>query len=392
MASRRPMSSRKVTQVAVPFLLCLFLYPAMGFGVADLEPYVGQSNGDGYPAEVAKVGPFGMTWAPDGSLLIADGAGNRIRRVDVNTNIITTIAGTGIPGFTPDGRVATATNMYLPHDVVVDAGGTTYYTDSLNGSVRRISPANQVVTTVASGLLFPEGLDLAPGGSLLIADEGGNKIYQVNTNGSSLHVVAGTGASGYNGDQQPATTAKLSGSADVVADASGNLYIADKWNCRVRRVDAATKFITTVVGSGECGLAGDDGLATLAEINTPVRLALNPQGRYLYIAEERGVRVRRLDLLTNILTTAIGPSQLGRFIGPSGLLFDPTGADLYVADFDAGDIRILPLTATRTPTPTGSPAATPTRPPCDITGNGTVTSLDATYILQYVVGIRRTCP
>ena len=333
--------------------------------VGSLDPYVGWSNGDGYPADVAKVGPFGMAWKADGSLLIADADGNRIRRVDANTDIITTIAGTGVAGFTADGSVATATSMYSPRDVAADAGGTVYYTDTLNGRVRRISASNQVVTTVASGLQFPEGLDLAPDGSLLIADESGNKVYQVNTNGSNLHVVAGTGASGYNGDAQAATSAKLSGAADVVADATGNLYIADKWNCRVRRVDAATRIITTAVGTGECGLGGDGGLATLAKINVPTRLALAPQGRYLYIAEDSGVRVRSLDLVTNILTTAIGPTPLGRFNGPSGILFDPTGADIYVADYNAGDIRLASsgLVPVASPTPPPTPTQTPTLPP-----------------------------
>jgi hypothetical protein len=173
--------------------------------------------------------------------------------VDAATGIITTVAGNGGIGYSGDGGAATNARMNGPFDVAFDGAGNLFIADFYNARIRRVAAATGIITT-----------------------------------------VAGNGSSGYNGDGGAATKAKLYGPFGVALDTAGNLFIADWFNYRVRRVDAGTGIITTVAGSGSIGSSGDGGAATNARLTDPTGVAVDRAGN-LFITELNGQRVRRVD-------------------------------------------------------------------------------------------------
>src|SRR5579862_5267564 len=402
------------TRIALLLVLVAFstgtVTPAHAvFPTGTIDTVIGGSDGDGLPADVAKIDPQEIAFDANGNVLIADGAGNRIRRIDGGSWVITTIAGTGSPGFGGDNSLAVNATLDLPTGLVVDSNGDIYFSDERNHRVRRIDARTGVITTVAGNgtgssydttvgdggpatnatVYYPEGLAFLPDGSLLIADSGHARVRTVATNGI-ITTVAGTGSSfGSLGDNGPAVNALLTYPRDVTTDAAGNYYITDGGMCRVRRVDATTQIITTVAGSGTCAFGGDGGLATAATLNTPLRAVIDANG-YLYIGEPHAPRVRCVDPTTGFINTvagtgfALGSGDGGSaaqatFGSISSLLL--SGSDLYVGDDVVGSVRyiqwsmtqpaptatltLVPPTPTRTPTrsPTSPPASIPTRTP-----------------------------
>jgi len=346
-----------------PFLLLLLLAVVVGTAPASwatgvIDTIVGGANGDGLPAAVAKIAPEGMDRDSSGNFYIADSGGNRIRRIDASTNIITTIAGNGTAGFSGDNGPATAAMLNSPSGLVVDTAGNVYFSDETNHRVRRIDGHSGIITTFAgngsttfnsdgipatsASLYYPEGLALLPDGSLLIADSQHFRIRKVSTNGI-ITTVAGAGNSFVPlGDNGPATSALLSNPVDVGTDTQGNFYIADAGICRIRRVDAVTQIITTVAGGAGggatiCSDAGDNGPAINADINGPSRIAVTT--RHIYIAEQ-SKRVRDLDLTTGMITTNAGTGSTGSS-GDGGLATHATFTDISgVWADDLGNIRI----------------------------------------------------
>lgn len=200
-----------------------------------------------------------------GNLFIADQGYNRIRRVDAATGIITTVAGGG--SGLGDGGLATSATLASPSDVALDAGGNLFIADIYHFRIRRVDAATGIITTVAGG-----GSDFGDGG--------------------------------------PATSASLGYPYGIAIDAVGNLFIADADYNRVRRVDAATGIITTVAGNGTYGYYGDGGLATVAALRRPADVALDPGGNLL-IVDYNNQRIRRVDVVTGIITTVAGNGNWG---------------------------------------------------------------------------------
>ncbi|MBI4464990.1 MAG: hypothetical protein HY647_09825, partial [Acidobacteria bacterium] len=275
---------------------------------------------------------------------------------------ITTIAGTGNGTFSGDGGPATQAALWFPNAVVRDTSGNLYIADTNNHRIRKISTSS-VITTVAGGgpvspgdglpatlaSLSAWGVAVDRNGNLYIADFDNARIRFVNSSGVIL-TLAGTGTSGFSGDGGLATSAKLNGPVAVTVDSSGNVYIADLWNCRIRKVDS-TGIITTIAGNGTCGYSGDNGPATSASFNYPRGLALDGAGN-LYISESDAdgnySRVRKVDP-TGIITTIAGNGSFG-FHGDGGpavqatlyfargLAMDGSG-NLYIADYRNQRIR-----------------------------------------------------
>jgi hypothetical protein len=220
-------------------------------------------SGDDGPATTAQLmGPRGLAVAADGNLYIADFGNHRVRRVGLSSGRITTVAGTGTAGFSGDDGLATAAQLANPTAVAVDAAGNLYIADNGNHRVRRVDPSG-VITT-----------------------------------------VAGTGAQGFSGDRGPAIAAQLNSPVGVAVDTAGSLYIADRGNERVRRVDPSGVIIT-VAGTGVQGFSGDRGPAIAAQLNTPRDVAVAADGT-LYIADYDNHRVRRVDLSSGVITTVAG--------------------------------------------------------------------------------------
>jgi len=303
----------------------------------DIETIAGNGSfgysGDGGPATSAALrNPYGVALDNAGNLYIADTFNNRIRRVDATTGIITTVAGTGVAGYAGDGGPAINARLNAPVDVALDAGGNLYIADYVNHRIRRVDASTGIITTVAgtgvagySGdgglansawLSYPSGMAFDAGGNLYIADLNNNRVRRVAGGTGIITTVAGNGTAGYSGDGGPATNAWLFGPAGVALDAGGNLYIADLANHRIRRVDGGTGIITTVAGDGTGSYGGDGGPATSAQLNAPYSVALDAGGN-LYLADSNNHRIRRVDGGTGIITTVAGDGT-GSYGGDGG--------------------------------------------------------------------------
>lgn len=251
---------------------------------------------------------------------------------------IYTVAGTGKAGASGGGRPATDATFQGPRAVAVAADGSVVVADTGNDQIRRISRAGVVTVVAGTGgtgesgdggparaarLSDPAGVAVLPDGSVLIADTGGHRIRRVDAQGT-ITTVAGTGVSGFSGDDGGASVATLNLPAGVLDLPGGGFLIVDTGNNRVRRVDAGGT-ITTVAGTGEAGFSGDDGPAVQARLNGPTAVALAPDGAVL-IADTMNLRVRRVAPDGTIATLAGGgdagdggPATRARLAPPTGV-------------------------------------------------------------------------
>jgi sugar lactone lactonase YvrE len=251
----------------------------------------GQS-GDGGSAISAALGIGGIAVDAAGNLYIADG--NRIRKVD-REGIITTVAGNGNPGYSGDGGPATSAELDTPQSVAFDAHGNLYIADLFNNCIRKVDNSGIITTVYSRGkadygggwLPGPLVMTVDAAGNLYIVDAVNNCIRKVSKDGS-ITTVAGDGTGGYSGDGGPAASAEINPSG-MALDASGDLYFIDGGN-RIRRVDASGNIIT-VVGDGNPGYFGDGGPAAGAELNNPSGLALDASGN-LFIVDAGNNRIR----------------------------------------------------------------------------------------------------
>jgi len=308
------------------------------------------SDGDGYPdalvpaVDSTSLPPLLLDLDPSNPRGAIDSDGDGIL-----DNTIYTIAGTGVNNFSGDGGLATAAELNSPKGLAVDAAGDLFIADSTNNRIRRVDATTGIITTIAGTGAFgfggdgglataaefrsPNGLVFDAAGNLFIADSSNNKIRRVDAATGIITTVAGTGAGGFSGDGGLATAAELNLPRGLAIDAAGNLFIADIFNNRVRRVDAATGLITTMAGTGAGGFSGDGGLATAAELDFPEGLAIDAAGN-LFIADSANNRIRRVDAATGIITT-VAAAELN---SPKGLAVDAAG-DLFIADSTNNRIR-----------------------------------------------------
>ena len=307
-------------------------------------------SGDGGSAVSSVLNkPTGITVDVAGNIYFSDDGNNRVREIAGGN--INTVAGDGVAGFSGDNGQATAAELSFPNGVIVDSSGNLYIADSTNHRIRKV--AGGVITTIAGNgnllfsgdqgqavaatLYFPSGVATDSAGNLYIADRSNNRVRKVATNGI-ITTVAGNGTAGYSGDQGPATSAELNGPFGVAVDTSGNLYIADAGNNRIREV-TTNGTINTVAGNGIPGYSGDNGPATSAELQSPFGVALDTGGN-LYIADSANNRVRKVT--SGTITTVAGgasqgysgdggPATSAGLHNPTGIVLDSSG-DLFIAD------------------------------------------------------------
>lgn len=312
-------------------------------------------SGDGGSATSAAFDqPRSATVGPDGSVYIADTFNHRIRRVDPG-GAVTTLVGTGQASFSGDGGPAAAATLHWPHGLAVDpSGAALFIADSANHRIRKVDLASGVITTVAGGaaagfsgdggpavaarLQDPKAVWAAPSGDLYIADSANERIRRVDRSGLIV-TVAGTGVPGFSGDGGPATAAQFDGPRSLSGDAAGNLYVADDNNHRVRRIDAAG-IVTTIAGNGTAASAGDGGPGPAAQLDHPRGVAVDGRGN-VFIAETGSHRVRMVEPGGTIATVAGcgrqgyggdgGPATVARLFEPRGVAVDGAGR-LFVAD------------------------------------------------------------
>jgi len=318
-------------------------------------------SGDGALATSAQLNsPVALAIDTSGSLLIADSANNRIRKV-TSAGIISTTAGTGVAGYSGDGHPATNALMNRPAGLALDAAGNLYVADNLNSAVRKVTPTGNISTVAGTGyagysgdggpatsaqLHSPQGLAVDSKGNLYFADSLNFRIRMVTTTGI-ISTVAGGGAASGLGDGGPATSAVLgfsTGPTSVALDAAGNLYIADSTNNRVRVVTPAG-FIFTVAGNGSAIYSGEGGLATSAQLPGPRSLAVGTSGN-LYIADTQSVReVSPMGIISTVAGSKSpgdsgdgGPATSAQLYAPRGMVFDRSG-NLYVSDESDNCVR-----------------------------------------------------
>lgn len=281
----------------------------------------GFAGDDGPAAEAQLNQPAQVAVDLSGNLYIADRGNHRIRRVDAASGIITTVAGTGEPGFAGDDNLAAYALLSSPAGVAVDAGGNVWIADTGNHRIRFVSAVTGRIKTVAGDgtagfggdggpareaqLASPAGLAVDRLGDLFIADRENHRIRRLDASSERITTVAGSNGYGFAGDGEPATQARLHRPVAVAVDPDGHLYIADQRNGRIRRVGAFTGFIDTVAGNEWSGFSGDDGPATSASLAQPAGVAADREGQ-LFIADQLTYRIRRVELFSGLLTTVAG--------------------------------------------------------------------------------------
>ena len=286
-------------------------------------------SGDGGSALKAKLKvPAGLCFDAAGNLYIADRENNRVRKVDTQ-GIITTVAGTGVAGFSGDGGPATQAQLNLPSGLVIDKKGNLFISDRSNNRVRVVDTKGNIRTYAGTGtdryngdnkpalkanLDSPFGLALDKKGNLFIADHGNNRVRKVDTSGM-ISTVAGDGGFYFIGDNGPAYRASVAGPTGVAVDDAGNLYIADRNNNRVRVVDSLG-MIRTVMGTGQRDYNGDSEVARETNLRLPFDVTLDNKGNLL-VVDRSHYRIRRMDLKGSKVETLAGNGKK-KFGGDGG--------------------------------------------------------------------------
>ncbi len=294
--------------------------------------------------------PSGVYEDPSGNVFVADTYNCLARELVEATDLVNFFAGTGACGYNGDSILATAAELNKTYGVARDSSGNIYIADTLNERVRMVSPSGTITTFAGTGtagfsgdggpatsaeLDYPYGVAVDNQNNVYIADYYNFRIRKV-SNGT-ITTFAGNGTYGYLGDGDPATTAEFRYPESVATDAAGNLYIADTYNCVIREVSAATGIINTVAGTGTCNFSGD-GPAIQNNLDLPSGVWSDANGN-LFIADTNNHRIRWVDLSGN-MTTVAGDGT-GGYAGDGGPAFN---AELYypsgVAQDAAGDILV----------------------------------------------------
>jgi Secretion system C-terminal sorting domain len=290
------------------------------------------SLGDGGLATAAGIqGPSAVARDAAGNLYIAEQYGNRIRKVNAATGIVTTIAGNGTAGYSGNGGPATNASINDPMGIAVDTLGNVYFSDFNNNCVRKISTSGIITVyagtasvsgytgdggqATAAKLISPVGLAYDRAGNLYIADNGNtaNCVRKVAASGI-ITTIAGTGTPGFGGDGGPATAALLHFPEAVTTDKYGNIFIADCNNYRIRKINTSG-IITTVAGSSS-SFSGDGGAATLAKLHHPTGIAVDTNG-ILFISDNDSNKIRKV-YKTGIIYTLAGNDTAG-YAGDGGI-------------------------------------------------------------------------
>ena len=342
-------------------------------------------GGDGSAATSAAIfAPDGVALDNRGNLYIADRNNHRVRRVAADTGTITTVVGTGMPGSLGDSGAATSASVNEPHDVCFDTHGNLFIAEFLGHRVRRVAAGTGVITTVAgtgvqgfggdggpatnAPLSHPVFLVMEPSGSLLISEYGGHRVRRVAVSTGVIGTVAGNGVAGFSGDGAAATSARISQPEGLALHLSGDLYIVDYGNHRVRKVSAGTGVISTVAGNGVPRFSGDSGAATSASFSGPVGIAFDQDGN-MFIADFGNCRLRKVASGTGIISTAAGNGVCGSsgdggaatsasLSFPTGIALDSAGT-VFVGDRGNHRIRRVSVLSQPSSTPSATPSVTP---------------------------------
>jgi streptogramin lyase len=321
--------------------------------------------GDGGPAAAARLDqPFGLARGPDGALYVCEAGNHVIRRVG-RDGIISTVAGTGKAGYAGDGGPATRAALDEPYEVRFDRRGNMFFVERLNHVVRRVDVRTGVISTVAgtgqagfSGdggpgpqaqLRQPHSIQFDGKGDLYICDIGNHRIRRLDMKTGLITTFAGTGEQGPAPDGAPLADTPLSGPRAIDFDRRGFLWLALREGNAVLRIDMARRTVHQVAGTGEKGLSGDGGPARAARLAGPKGLSVGPDGS-VYVADTENHAIRRIDARRGTIERVAGTGERGdgpegdplacRLSRPHGVFVDADGS-VFVGDSEAHRVRVI---------------------------------------------------
>jgi streptogramin lyase len=352
---------------------CISLLLASAAGAATVSTIAG--NGTPGDSDTQVNNPYGMTIGPDGGLYFCDLGNNQVRRLDLKSKRITTIAGNGKAAYAGDGGPATEASLRAPHELTFDKTGNLYFAERDNHVIRKVDMKTRTISTAVGTGMAGFGGDGGPGakaqlrqphcvirdrdGSLLICDIGNHRIRRLHPDTGMVETWAGTGEAAPTPEGAPVEGTPLNGPRTLILAPNGDLYVALREGNAIFRIDAKTHKYHRIAGTGEAGYTGDGGPALkatfggsargpVARLAGPKGLALSPNGR-LYVADTDSNAIRRIDLKTGIISAVLGNGMMGdgpetnplecKLSRPHGVLF--AGGKLYVADSEAHRIRVV---------------------------------------------------
>ncbi len=323
-------------------------------------------SGDGGPAVRASIGgPFGVVIGPDGALYVCETENHAIRRVDLKSGNISTVVGTGQAGYSGDGGPATQATCREPYELRFDKSGNLFFVEMKNHVVRRVDHATCTITTLAgtgkpgfagdggpatkAQLNVPHSITLDAEGRVYIADIGNHRLRVVEPGSGQIRTLSGTGKKEPTPDGVPFANTPLNGPRTLDFDGRQTLYLALREGNSVFKMDLKEQLIHHLAGTGKSGYSGDGGPAKQALLAGPKGIALGPNGD-IHLADTESHTIRVIRAATGVIETLVGDGKAGdgpdgdprkcRLNRPHGVCVDATGL-VYIGDSSNNKVRLL---------------------------------------------------
>jgi streptogramin lyase len=351
-------------------LIALALAVALSLHAAEIQTVAGTGkagySGDGGPVTAAEINnPFGLAFGPDGALYFCEYGNHIIRRLDLKTQRVSTVAGNGKKAYSGDGGPALQASLAVPHEVVFDRAGNMYIVERDNHVIRRVDAKTQIISTFAGNgqpgfsgdggpassaqLRQPHSIAFDRAGVLYICDIGNHRIRRVDPKTGVIETFAGTGETKPTPDGAPLKGTPLNGPRSMAFDRRGDLFLVLREGNAVYRIDMQKQSVHHLAGTGGKGYSGDGGPARQALLNGPKGIAVARDGG-VYIADTETHVIRRIDPKKGTIETVAGtgsradgpdgnPLACG-LARPHGVLLDEAGA-LYIGDSENHRVRLL---------------------------------------------------
>lgn len=328
-----------------------------GTGVAGFD-------GEGPALEKRIDNPFGVVRGPDGAIWFCEYTGQRIRRIDANGQL-ETIAGSGQSGYFGDGGPAINATFNLPHEIRFDAEGDLYVVDMLNHAVRKIDMKTRTISTIvgtgtpgysgdggpadAAQLNKPHSIQFGPDGDLYICDIGNHVIRKLDMQSGNIATFAGTGKPGPTPDGSPLTGTRLNGPRSIDFDQAGDLWLATREGNQVFKLDMRSQTFHHIAGTGVKGFTGNGGPAKQATLSGPKGIAIDRDGN-VWLADTESHSVRMINAQSGNLELIAGTGEMGdgpdgdplscRLSRPHGIYVDHDGS-ILIGDSESNRVRML---------------------------------------------------